>query len=108
MKAQSLTSVDLGVNLLIKKALGQNVEFAVFLPHGVCSHKLELLQGKLVKLALHLPDVGLLQLGGGLLGGGFLLCGLPQVGLLSYRAEEVDRVSRDGQRMERCHSSPVL
>lgn len=74
------------------------MEFAVLLPDGVCSHELELLQGKLIKLVLHLPDVGLLQFGGGLLGGGFLLRGLPQVGFLSYRVEKVERVSRVAQR----------
>lgn len=90
-------SVDLGVNLLVEEALGQDVELAVLLPDGVCSHKLELLQGKLIKLVLHLPDVGLLQLGRGLLGGGLLLRGLPQVGLLPYSAERVSKVDRGSE-----------
>lgn len=77
-------SVRLRVNLFIEKVLGQDVEVSVLLPDGVGSDELELLQRKLIELVLHLPDVGLLQLRDGLLGGQFLLCGFPQVGFLSY------------------------
>lgn len=76
-------SVHFGVNLLIEEALSQDVKLSVLLPDGVRSHKLELLQGKLVKLVLDFPDVGLLQFGYRLPGGGLLLRGLPQVGLLA-------------------------
>lgn len=105
-------SVDLGVNLLVEVALGQDVELAILLPDGVRSHKLELLQGKLIKLVLHLPDVGLLQLGRGLLGGGLFLRRLPQVGLLPCRAEKFKRVRSarltGGGELKCGGSSPVL
>lgn len=83
------------------------MEFAVLLPDRVCSHKLELLQGKLIKLVLHLPDVGLLQLGRGLLGGGLFLRGLSKVGLLPYCAEKVERVSEVARR-SKVGETPIL
>ena len=49
-------SVGFGVYLLIEEVLGKQIEFPVFLSDGVRSDKLELLQGKLVELVLHLPD----------------------------------------------------
>lgn len=77
-------SVRLGVNLFIEKVLGQDVEVSVFLTDSVGSDELELLQSKLIELILHFPDVRLLQLGDGLLGGQFLLCGFSKVRFLSY------------------------
>lgn len=49
------------------------------------THKLKLFERKLIKLVLHFPDVGLLQLGYRLFGGGLLLGCLPQMGLLSWK-----------------------
>lgn len=60
----------------------QQVEFSVLFPDSVCPDELELLQCKLIELVFHLPDGRLLQLGNGLLSGGLLLAGLPQVGFL--------------------------
>lgn len=77
-------SVRLRVNLFVEKVLGQDVEVAVLLADRVGSDELELLQGKLVELILHFPNVRLLQLCDGLLGGQFLLCGFPKVRFLSY------------------------
>lgn len=52
----SLLSVGFGVDLLIEKVLGQQIEFPILLSDSVCSDKLELLQGKFIELVLHLPD----------------------------------------------------
>lgn len=60
----------------------QQVELPVLFSDSMRPDELELLQCKLVKLILHLPDGRLLQLDDGLLGWWFLLTGLPQVGLL--------------------------
>ena len=87
-------SLVLGVDLLIEEVLGQQVQLAVLLAYGVSADELELLQGELVELVLHLPDGRLLQLGGGLLGGRLLLRGLPQVGLLACG----DRGGKNGSR----------
>lgn len=79
-----LYSVRLRVNLFIEKVLCQDIEVSIFLTDRVGSDELELLQGKLIELVFHFPDVRLLQLCDGLLGGQFLLCGFPKVGFLSY------------------------
>ena len=73
----------LGVDLLVEEVLRQQVELAVLLADGVGADELELLQGELVEVVLHLPDGRLLQLGGGLPGRRLLLRGPPQVGLLT-------------------------
>lgn len=70
------TSVHFGVDLFVEEALCQHIKFSVLLPDGMGAHKLELFERKLIKLVLHLPDVGLLQFGNGLFGGGLLLSGL--------------------------------
>lgn len=77
------TSAHFGVDLFIEEALRQDVKLAALLP--------ELFKCKLVKVILHSPDVGLLQLGDRLFGGGFLLGGLSQVGLLSWSNTEILR-----------------
>lgn len=89
-----LYSVRLRVNLFIEKVLCQNVEVPVFLTDSVGSDELELLQGKLIELVFHFPDVRLLQLCDGLLGGQFLLCGFPQVGFLSYLQWKIRKVNK--------------
>ena len=73
----------LGVDLLVEEVLGQQVELAVLLADSVSADELELLQGELVELVLHLPDGRLLQLGRGLPGGRLLLRCPPQMGLLA-------------------------
>lgn len=88
-----LYSVRLRVNLFIEKVLCQDVEVPIFLTDSVGSDELELLQGKLIELVFHFPDVRLLQLCDGLLGGQFLLCGFPQVGFLSYLQWKIRKVN---------------
>lgn len=75
----------LGVDLLIKEVLRQQVQLAVLLPDGVRPDKLELFQCKLIELVLHFPDGRLLQLGNRLPRGRLLLTGLPQVRFLSWK-----------------------
>lgn len=77
--------VHFGVNLFIEEALSQHVKFSILLPDCVSTHKLKLFECELVKLIFNFPDVGLLQLGYCLFGGGLLFGGLAQVGLLSWR-----------------------
>lgn len=92
----SCALVCFGVDLLIEEVLSQQVEFPVLLPDGVSPDKLELLQGKLVELVLHLPDGGLLQLGAGFLGGRLLLTCLPKVGFLPCWVRGISFLVKDG------------
>lgn len=87
VSAESLCSlsVHFGVDLFIEEALSQDVKFPILFPDGVGTDKLKLFECKLVKLVFDFPDVGLLQLGYCLFGQRLLFCGLPQMGLLSWR-----------------------
>lgn len=78
-------SVHFGINLFIEEALSQDIKFSILFPDSVGTHKLKLFECKLIKLILDFPDVGLLQLGYCLSGGGLLFSGLSQMGLLSWR-----------------------
>ena len=75
--------VHFGVDLLIEEALGQDKKFSILFPDSVGTHKLKLFKGKLVKLVFDFPDVGQLQFGYCLFGGGLLLGGLSQMRFLS-------------------------
>lgn len=77
--APSSLSGGLGVDFLVEEALWQEVQLAVLLPHAVSADKLELLERKLIKLILQLPDGRLLQPSDGFLSGRLLLTGFPQV-----------------------------
>lgn len=68
------------MDFVIEVVLLHHVQLPILFSHSVRPHKLELLLGKLIELVLHLPHSRLLQLGDRLLGGQFLLAGLPQVG----------------------------
>lgn len=98
-------SVHFGVNLFIEEVLPEDVKLPVLFSDGVGTHKLKLLLSKLVKVVLHFPDVGLLQLGCGLFGGGLFFSGLPQVRLfpLSEKTKPklVDRQRHCGMTTER-------
>lgn len=72
-------SIAFGINLFIEEVLPKDATLSVLFSDGVGAHKLKLLLGKLVKLVLHFPDDGLLQLGRRLLGGGLFFAGLSQV-----------------------------
>lgn len=75
-------SVTFGINLFVEEVLPEHVKLSVLFSDGVGAHELKLFLGKLVELVLHFPDVGLLQLGCGLFGGGLFFSGLSQVRLL--------------------------
>lgn len=67
------------------------MKLSILFPDGVGAHKLKLFQGKFIKLVLHFPDVGLLQLCCCLFGGGLFLSGLSQVRLFtSSKIKTVD------------------
>lgn len=76
---RSGASVNFGINLFVEEVLPEDVQLPILFSDGVGAHKLKLFLGKLVKLVLHFPDVGLLQLGRRLFGGGLFFGGLSQV-----------------------------
>lgn len=82
--ARSSLSGGLGVDFLVEVVLGQEVQLAVLLLHTVSADELELLERKLVKLVLQLPDGRLLQPSDGLLSEWLLLAGFPQVGFFPF------------------------
>lgn len=78
-------SVHFGINLFIEEVLPEDVKLSVLFSDSVAAHKLKLFLGKLVKLVFHFPDVGLLQLGCCVFGGGLFFSGLSQVRLFPLR-----------------------
>lgn len=82
--ARSSLSGGLGVDFLVEEVLRQEIQLAILFPHAVSTDELELLEHKLVKLVLQLPDGRLLQPSDGLLSGWLLLAGFPQVGFFSF------------------------
>lgn len=106
LRSRPGASVNFGINLFIEEVLPEDVKLSILFSEGVGAHKLKLFLGKLIKLVFHFPDVGLLQLGRRLFGGGLFFSGLSQVRPLPLsKIKTVDTQRYRGVMTQLCHAT---